>query len=464
MKEKEMMADGGHDHDNRMKILIQYYYRRLKQDFISLLKWILLAVFTGIVVGGISSLFSFVLTEVTRFREGHLWVFLFLPVAGVIIVFLYKKIGKQDGGVNQVFSTITTKDDVAFRSAPLIFISTALTHFVGGSAGREGAAIQLGGSIGNQLGRWLRLDEQDRHVMVMSGMSAAFSALFGTPMAAAIFSMEVVSVGVMYYTALVPCVIASLIATNFAAGLGIHPEVFHVSKIPELTVSSGVKMGIIAFGCAVISVSFCVVLKQTSVVFHKKLKNKYIRVIVASVGIILLTVCLQLADYMMGGGMEELYEAVEQKGLLHALLKTDYMGAGIEGITNAIEHGQTAAFAFFWKMVLTAITMRAGFKGGEIVPSFFVGATFGCSMGHVLGISPSLCAAAGMAAVFCGVTNCPITSILIAFELFGFEGVAYYLIAVSISYASSGYYSLYKDQTIVYSKYKAKYVNRHTRM
>lgn len=437
MKEEEKILGEGHDHDNRIQILVQYYYRRLKQDFKSLMKWILLAVFTGLTVGGISSLFSYVLTEVTSFREGHLWIFFFLPVAGVVIVFLYKKIGKQDGGVNQVFSTITTKDDVAFRSAPLIFVSTALTHLVGGSAGREGAAIQLGGSIGNQLGRWLKLDEQDRHVMVMSGMSAAFSALFGTPMAAAIFSMEVVSVGVMYYTALVPCVIASLIATNFAAGLGIHPEVFHVSKIPELTVFSGVKMGAIAFGCAVISVIFCVVLKQTSVVFHKKLKNKYIRVVVAGIVIILLTLCLQT---------------------------TDYMGAGIEGITNAIEHGQADPAAFFWKMVLTAITMRAGFKGGEIVPSFFVGATFGCSMGHLLGLSPSLCAAAGMVAVFCGVTNCPITSILIAFELFGFEGVAYYLIAVSISYAASGYYSLYKDQTIVYSKYKAKYVNRHTRM
>ena len=332
------------DHNNRILILLQYYYRRMKQDCKSLFKWIMLAIITGFIVGGISSCFSFVLTKVTEFREGHLWIFLFLPVAGLIIVFMYKKIGRQDGGVNQVFSTITTKDDVAFRSAPLIFVSTALTHLVGGSAGREGAAIQLGGSIGNQLGRWLKLDEQDRHVMVMSGMSAAFAALFGTPMAAAIFSMEVVSVGVMYYTALVPCVVASLIATNFAAGLGIHPEVFHVTTIPKLTMLTGVKMGVIAFGCAIISMIFCIVLKQTSVVFHQKLKNKYIRVIVAGIVIILITCCLKT---------------------------TDYMGAGIEGITNAIEHGQSKPSAFFWKMVLTAITMRAGFKGGEIVQNRF---------------------------------------------------------------------------------------------
>ena len=278
--------------------------------------------------------------------------------------------------------------------------------------------------------------------MVMCGMSAAFSALFGTPMAAAIFALEVVSVGVMYYTALMPCVVSALIATKFATGLGIHPEVFHVSDIPEITMVNGIKMGVIAILCAAVSVVFCVTLRQTGVFFHKELKNKYVRVAVAGVTIILLLLLLRAIGYRW----------------------TEYMGAGIEIITDAIEHGETDTFAFFWKMLLTVITMRAGFKGGEIVPSFCIGASFGCIMGQLFGLSPSLCAAAGMVAVFCGVTNCPITSILIAFELFGFEGVAYYLIAVSISYAASGYYSLYKDQTIVYSKYKAKYVNRHTRM
>lgn len=432
----------GSNHEHQGHVLFQYYYRRFKQDAVSLVKWLLLAFLTGYVVGGVSSLFSFVLTEVTVFRKNHLWILLFLPLVGMIIVFLYKKIGKDDGGTNQVFSTVRAKDEVPFRSAPLIFASTALTHLVGGSAGREGAAIQLGGSIGNQLGRWLKLDEEDMHVMVMCGMSAAFSALFGTPMAAAIFAMEVVSVGVMYYTALMPCVVSALIATRFATGLGIHPEVFHVSDIPGITMVNGIKMGVIAIFCAAVSVVFCVVLKQTGVFFHKELKNKYVRVAVAGIVIILLLLFLKTIGYSW----------------------TEYMGAGIEIITNAIEHGKTDTFAFFWKMLLTVITMRAGFKGGEIVPSFCIGASFGCIMGQMFGLSPSLCAAAGMVAVFCGVTNCPITSILIAFELFGFEGAAYYLIAVSISYAASGYYSLYKDQTIVYSKYKAKYVNRHTHM
>lgn len=415
---------------------VPYYERRFKKDVVSFIKWILLAFLTGFIVGGASSAFSFVLTKVTAFRTGHLWVFFFLPTAGVVIVFLYKWLGQEDGGTNQVFSTVKAKDEVPFKSAPLIFVTTALTHLVGGSAGREGAAIQLGGSIGNQLGRWLKLDEEDMHVIVMCGMSAAFSALFGTPMAAAVFALEVVSVGVMYYTALMPCMISSLIASNFAANLGIHPEMFHVTGIPELTIADGVKMGLVALACALLSTMFCIALKQTNALFQKYLKNPYVRIVVVSVVIIVITFCLHT---------------------------TDYMGAGTNIIAEAIEHGNVNRLAFLWKLILTVLTMRAGFRGGEIVPSFCIGAALGCELGQWLGLSPSLCAAAGMVAVFCGVTNCPITSILIAFELFGFDGVSYYLIAVSISYAVSGYYSLYKDQTIVYSKYKAKYVNKHTR-
>ena len=394
---------------NTMQEKTKYYGNRIWRDMSSLGKWLILAVVTGCIVGAASSLFSYVLKTVTNVREEHLWIFYLLPVSGLIIVFLYQKFGKDDGGPNQVFMTI----------------------------GREGAVIQLGGSIGNQLGRMLPLDEEDRHVMVMCGMSAAFAALFGTPMAAAVFAMEVVSVGVMYYTALVPCIIASLIASGFAASMGINPEAFHVTSIPALTIESGIKMGIVALCCAGLSILFCMALNWISAFYAKYLKNVYVRVVVASVAIIVITKLLGT---------------------------TDYMGAGTGLIAQAIEHGNVRTLDFFWKLVLTVLTMRAGFRGGEIVPSCCIGATFGCVLGHILGLSPSICAASGMVALFCGVTNCPLTSILIAFELFGFEGVSYYLIAVSISYAASGYYGLYKDQTIVYSKYKAKYVNHHTKM
>lgn len=421
---------------NRKLVVARYFGRRIKRDLTNFFKWIFLAIITGLIVGGSSSAFAGCVREATAFRNSHLWIFMLLPISGVLIVFMYRKMGRDDRGTNQVLSTIKSKDDVPLRSAPLIFVSTILTHLTGGSAGREGAAIQFGGSIGNQIGRIIKLDEADHHVIIMCGMSAAFAAVFGTPMAAAVFAMEVVSVGVMYYTALLPCVIASLIASKFAAGIGVHPELFHVTQIPELTVENGIKMAIIAAGCGLLSILFCIALKWTAIFYDRFLKNPYIRVVVAALVVIVITIFLNTSDYM---------------------------GAGSNLISRAIENGQARPLDFFWKLILTTITMRAGFRGGEIVPSFCIGATFGCVAGSIFGISPSIAAACGMVALFCGVTNCPITSMLIAFELFGFSGVSYYLIAIAISYALSGYYSLYKDQTIVYSKYKAKYINKKAR-
>lgn len=437
VKEKSAEKEPAESNSSKEKDWFHHYGRHIRFDMLNLMKWVLLAVLTGVIVGAVSSLFAHVLAWVTSFRENHGWVFYLLPAAGVVIVFLYDKIGRDDRGTNQVFSTVRSRDEVPLRSAPLIFVSTALTHLTGGSAGREGAAIQLGGSIGNQLGRWLRLDEEDRHVIVMCGMSAAFAAVFGTPMAASVFSMEVISVGIMYYAAFAPCVIAALIASGFAASLGIHPEAFHVTGVPALTIGTGIKMGIVAVACAAVGILFCMALHGMGKFYTRYLKNKYLRIFAAGCFIIVVTLLLNT---------------------------TDYMGAGNGLIEKAVEEGEADWYAFICKLILTAVTMKAGYRGGEIVPSFCIGATFGCVMGQLLGISPSVCAAAGMAAVFCSVTNCPITSILIAFELFGFEGVSFYLIAVAISYATSGYYSLYKDQTIVYSKYKAKFVNRRTRM
>lgn len=419
-----------------VKEKIKYYGGEIWQTSYHFVKWTLLAIFVGGLVGVISSAFAHVLSMAAVYRKENPWFLFLLPAAGVMIVCLYKLFGKDDGGTNQVFSTVRARDEVPATAAPLIFVSTALTHLTGGSAGREGAAIQLGGSIANQLGRWIRLDDEDTHVIVMCGMSAGFAALFGTPMAAAIFSLEVISVGIMYYTALMPCMIASLMAAGVAEALGVHAESFHIVQIPHLTPMNGMKMGTIAIACAVISILFCMVLKHVGKGYGKWLKNKYLRIVVAS-GIII--------------------------GLNLLLHTTDYMGPGAELIVNAVEYGKARPLDFFWKLLLTALTMKAGFKGGEIVPSFCIGATLGCVLGQLLGLEPGLCAACGMVAVFCSVTNCPITSMLIAFELFGFEGVSYFLIAIAVSYATSGYYGLYKDQTIVYSKYKAKYVNQKTR-
>ena len=420
--EEKQMKKSGNEISPKKKIMLQ-------------MRWIGIALLIGIFVGAASSLFSKALTYVTQFRGTHGWILFLMPLAGVCIVFLYRKYAQKDGGTNQVLAMIRSQDDVAFRSAPLIFITTVLTHLVGGSAGREGAALQLGGSIGNKIGKVLRMDSKDCHVAAMCGMSAAFAAMFGTPLAAAFFSMEVASVGIMYYAALMPCAISALIAAGLAGALEIHAEAFQILEIPAFTLAGGLKIGLVTLACAAVSVAFCLVMKGTGTLYRRFLKNEYTRIIAASVIFIIVTLFLQ----------------------------TDaYMGAGTGLIVRAVEEGKAGYLDFVWKLLLTAITMKAGFRGGEIVPSFCIGATFGCVMGQLLGISPSFCAAIGMTAFFCGVTNCPITSILIAFEMFGFQGQGFYLIAVAVSYAFSGYYSLYKEQRIMYSKYKAKYRNQST--
>lgn len=416
--------------------MIRFYIGRIMRNLAVFIRWGIFSAFVGLFVGAFSTLFAFCLRQVMSFRTENPWLILCLPLAGVVIVFLYGVFRyKNDKGTNMVLSSIHAEAEVPFRMAPLIFISTIITHLFGGSAGREGAALQLGGSIGQQLGKLFCFDEKDQRIVVMCGMSAAFSAIFGTPIAASIFSMEVVSVGVMYYAALVPCVFSSLVASKFANHMGIGPNVFKIRQMPLFEVVPSLKVIGLALCCAALSVVFCMALHSLGDFYRNKLKNPYIRIIVSSLVIILLTIILQTDDYM---------------------------GAGVPVIQRAIQ-GNVEPLAFVWKIVFTALTLEAGFKGGEIVPSFFVGATFGCLFGHIVGISPSLCAAVGMMSVFCGVTNCPITSMLIAFELFGYHGVPFFLLGISVSYLMSGYYGLYHDQTIVYSKYKTEYINRKAR-
>ena len=407
------------------------YAGQLKISF----KWIIFAALAGGVIGLVAAAFYYGLQTVTDFRQAHPWVIFLLPAGGLAIVGLYHLFhDEKDAGTNLVLSAIHSNDKLPLRMAPLIFISTLITHLFGGSAGREGAALQLGGSIGNGLGKLFRFDDKDQHIMIMCGMSAAFSALFGTPMAAAIFSMEVVSVGIMQYAALVPCVIAALTGYGIATTLGIVPESFSLGTLPAFTPKTAVIIGILAVICAFLSILFCTILHNAERFYKQFFKNPYLRVAVGGGIVIVLTL-------LVGN--------------------QDYSGAGINIIAQCIA-GEVVPLAFLLKMIFTAATLGAGYKGGEIVPSFFVGAAFGCLFGNMIGLSPALCAAVGMSAVFCGVTNSPITSLLICFELFGFEGMPYYLLSIALSYMLSGYYGLYSSQKIIYSKYKTEYINRKT--
>ena len=400
------------------------------KKILQFLKWTAVSGVIGLVVGLVGTAFSLGMSLVNSTRNEHPQLILGLPVAGLVIVFLYHIAHREnDKGTNSVILAVRSGERLPIVGAPLIFVSTILTHLFGGSAGREGAALQLGGSIGNWFGKLFHMNKRDDKIIIMCGMSACFSALFGTPMAAAVFSMEVVDVGIMYYSALVPCVFSALIAVGVARAFGVGGEAMTILEIPEFTFVSAVQIVIVAILCAVLSVVFCVLLHLAVSQGKKRLPNPYVRIAVMGTVIVLITALLQTKDYM---------------------------GAGMDIIERCIVEGEVKPEAFLLKMILTALTLGAGYKGGEIVPSFFVGATFGCAVGGLLGLSPSLCAAVGMIAVFCGVTNSPITSLMIALELFGMEALPYFLAGVAVSYMLSGYHSLYYTQKIVYSKYKAE--------
>lgn len=402
-------------------------FLQLPKALFSFLRWSFLSIVLGIIVGLVGVAFVFTIHTVTDLRNENPWILLGLPLGGILIVFLYRITHNHDDrGTNTVIASLRSEAEIPVKMAPLIFIATALTHFFGGSAGREGAALQLGGSIANLFGRVVRLREEDKRILILAGMSAAFSAIFRTPIAAVVFAMEVGFIGIMRYSALLPCTVASVTASFIAEKFGLGLTKYSVQNIPELTPICIIKTLVLGILCAILSILFCILLHTVEERMEHHIKNPYIRIVIAGVVILLLGVLFQ---------------------------SYDYFGVGEQVIHNAIA-GETVWFAFLAKMLFTAITLGGGFKGGEIVPTFFIGATFGCLMGSILGLSPSLCAALGMVALFCGVTNCPLASLLIAAELFGMQCLPFALIVIAVSYLLSGYQGLYKEQRFLYSKYK----------
>lgn len=400
---------------------------------LSFLKWTALGASAGAIVGTAGAAFAYCLQLVTDFRTALPLLVLGLPLAGLLIVFLYHSAGiRESRGTNLVLASIRTDEPIPFAMAPLIFAGTVLTHLFGGSAGREGAALQLGGSIAQNLARRLRLSSGSRRLLTMCGMSACFSALFGTPMSAAFFAMEVISVGIMHYSALVPCAVASVTAAYLSRLLGIAPARFSVSGIPSVfSIPTMLRVFALAALCAGVSILFCVVLKYTSAFYASCFKSSYLR-----------AVC--------GGILVAVFAMI--------LRSQDYLGAGTQIIARAFA-GEAVPLAFLLKIIFTAITLEAGFKGGEIVPTFFIGATFGCTAGSLLGLNPSFAAAVGMLCLFCGVTNCPITTLFLSLELFGAQGLLWYFLATAVSYMLSGYFSLYSKQKIMYSKVAPEFID-----
>ena len=404
----------------------------LNKNILYFIRWTAISIVMGTVCGLIGTAFGYGVIYAQRLFKTHSFMLYLMPVAGVLIVLLHQmfhELGNR--GTNLILESISSDERIPMATLPCIFISTILSQAVGASAGKEGAALQIGGCIGNYFGDVFHMDERDKKVMIMSGMSGCFGAIFGTPLAAAMFGIEVISIGVAYYAALVPCVFASFIGAQISGALGLHGESFLILHIPKFSLVPALYTVGLGLTCALLSVCFCILLHETQHLYKNKIGNVYVRILVAAG----LSIALAL------------------------IFGRDYCGAGFNLVEKAVD-GESAYLGFLLKMIFTAVALGGGFKGGEIVPTPAVGASFGCTFGLLTRFEPSLCAAAGMLATFVGVTNCPIATMFLGFELFGFEAMPYFAVAVAISFTLSGYYGLYSGQKFTYSKTKAEFINR----
>ncbi len=414
-----------------MKETIQKQVKESRYRLRWLAQWVLVTVLTGVFCGLIGTAFHLAVEHVTELRAQYPWILYLLPAAGLLIVAIYKLLRCVGVGTNNVISAVQSGEPLSILLVPSIFFGTVLTHLCGGSAGREGAALQMGGSIGWNISKLLHMDEHDCRTATMCGMAAFFSALFGTPMAATLFAIMVADVGLTFYVAFVPGLFSALIAYDISLAFGIAPTDFAVQLVPELSVYSALRVTVLALLCAVVVRLFCFVLEAMEHLMPKYLPNPWLRVVAGGIGVVVFTL----------------------------LIGTRYNGAGMSVIAAAVEQGQALPWDFLCKIFLTALTLSVGFKGGEVVPSFFIGATFGCAVGPLLGLPAGFAASIGLVAVFCGATNTLVPSIVLAIELFGYSsGFELYALACGICYMFSGYHGLYSSQTILTSKMHSEYL------
>ena len=399
------------------------------------LQWFFLAIPTGLACGLVGTLFHLSVERVTELRAGQPWLLFLLPAAGLLIAALYKVTKCEGVGTNNVIRAVQSGEPVSILLVPAIFLGTVLTHLCGGSAGREGAALQMGGSIGWNVGALLHLKDHDRRTATICGMAAFFSALFGTPLTAALFAMMVEDVGLTFTSAFVPAFTSALIAYGCSLAFGIAPTHFALTA-PELTVWNAFLVILLGLACAVVSRLFCGLLHFMEHKVPQLLPNPWLRVFMGGVAVIAFS-------YLFGVGR--------------------YNGAGMGVITAAVEQGEALPWDFLCKIFLTALTLSCGFKGGEVVPSFFVGATFGCVFGPLLGLPAGFAAAVGLVSVFCGATNALIPSILLGFELFSGAGLELIALGCGICYMLSGHHGLYNSQTFVTNKLRPEYMSHKLR-
>ncbi len=394
------------------------FWKKILKGTLDTVKWILISLLIGVGGGLSGTVFHICVEHAIRLREENPFIIFFLPLGGLVIAFLYK-LFRSKGNIDtkRVFQSIKEDKDVPIIMIPLIFVGTVITHMLGGSAGREGAALQLGGSMGYNMGKVMKQKNENLKLFVSAGMSSVFSALFGTPFTATVFSLEVTRVGMFNFCGLFPGVISSLTAYFVALFFKVSPVRFTMASFSGYEISLFLKVAILALLCAGVCIVFATAIHKTEHIMEKCISNSYIRAIVGGLLIVLLTVLLGT---------------------------TDYNSVGMHVIERAVS-GSAKYEAFLLKIIFTAITVSAGFKGGEIVPTFFIGATFGCVVGSLLGIGAGFGAALGFVALFSGMTKCPVAAFILGLEVFGAKGALFFVIVALITFLCSGPFGLYAN-------------------